>query len=89
MADLAARRRIAQEHLHSEDRVAVEATTNTWPVVELLGPFVAEIVVSNPMRTAAIAEDKVDAATLRAQYLPGVWPPDAVTAQLRQLIKLS
>jgi len=84
----------AQEHLHPDDRVAVEATTNTWPVVELLRPFVAEIVVSNPMRTAAIAEakvktDKVDAATLaqllRAQYLPGVWQPDAATAQLRQL----
>ncbi|MBV9581431.1 MAG: IS110 family transposase [Chloroflexi bacterium] len=84
----------AQERLHSDDRVAVEATTNTWPVVELLRPFVAEIVVSNPMRTAAIAEakvktDKVDAATLaqllRAQYLPGVWQPDAATAQLRQL----
>jgi transposase len=84
----------AQEHLHADDRVAVEATTNTWPVVELLRPFVAEIVVSNPMRTAAIAQakvktDKVDAATLaqllRARYLPGVWQPDAATAQLRQL----
>ena len=35
----------AQEHLHPDDRIAVEATTNTWPVVELLRPFVAEIVV--------------------------------------------
>lgn len=84
----------ADEYLRPDDHVAVEATTNTWPVVELLRPFVAEIVVSNPLRTAAIAEakvktDKVDALTLaqllRASYLPGVWQPDAATAQLRQL----
>src|SRR5512142_2751047 len=59
----------AAAHLHPDDRVALEATTNTWPVVDLLAPFVAEVVVSNPLRTRAIAEakvktDKVDAATL-------------------------
>lgn len=84
----------ANEFLRPDDHLAVEATTNTWPVVDLLRPFVAEIVVSNPLRTAAIAEakvktDKVDAVTLaqllRAHYLPGVWQPDAATAQLRQL----
>ena len=52
-------RGFAQSHLHADDRLAVEATTNTWPVVEVLRPFVAEIVVSNPMRTKAIAEAKV------------------------------
>jgi transposase len=87
-------RAFAQKHLHADDRLAVEATTNTWPVVELLRPFVAEIVVSNPLRTKAIAEanvktDKVDAHTLaqllRADYLPAVWQPDPATARLRGL----
>jgi len=39
--------------------VAVEATANTWPVVESLRPYVAEITVSNPMATKAIAHAKV------------------------------
>lgn len=47
-------------------RVALEATTNTWAVVGLLTPLVKEVVVSNPLRTRAIASakiktDKVDA----------------------------
>jgi len=87
-------RSFAEAELRPDDRVAVEATTNTWPVVELLQPYVGEIVVSNPLRTKAIAEakvktDKVDAETLarllRADYLPSVWQPDAATARLRQL----
>ncbi len=81
-------------YLRSDHYLAVEATTNTWPVVELFRPFVAEIVVSNPLRTAAIAEakvktDKVDAATLaqlfHASCLPGVFKPGAATAQLRPI----
>jgi transposase len=84
----------ARHQLRPDDRLAVEATTNTWPVVEVLRPFVAEVVVSNPLRTKAIAEarvktDKVDAHTLaqllRVDYLPAVWQPDAATARLRQL----
>ncbi len=87
-------RAFAQSQLRPDDRLAVEATTNTWPVVEVLRPFVSEIVVSNPLRTKAIAEakvktDKVDAHTLaqllRVDYLPAVWQPDAPTARLRQL----
>lgn len=87
-------RRFAERELRRDDRLAVEATTNTWPVVELLRPYVAEIVVSNPIKTKAIAEakvktDKVDAETLarllRADFLPSVWQPDAATAHLRQL----
>jgi transposase len=87
-------RRFAERELRQDDRVAVEATTNTWPVVELLRPYVGEIVVSNPLKTRAIAEakvktDKVDAETLarllRADYLPAVWQPDAATARLRHV----
>jgi transposase len=63
-------------------------------VVEVLRPYVAEITVSNPMATKAIAHakvktDKIDARTLaqllRADFLPSVWQPDAHTSRLRQL----
>jgi transposase len=52
------------------------------------------VIVSNPLRTRAIAEakiktDKVDAQVLaqllRCDYLPEVWQPDAATQELRQL----
>lgn len=51
----------------------LEATTNTWAVVDVLKPFVAAIATSNPLRTKAIAQakvktDKVDAEVL-AQLL--------------------
>jgi len=39
--------RFAKERLHRGDHLASEATTNTWPVVDVLQPFVAEIVKSN------------------------------------------
>lgn len=74
-----------------QHRVAL-ATTNSWPVATLLQPYVAEVVVSNPMATKAIASsrvktDKVDAETLahllRAAYLPAVWIPAEKTGNLR------
>lgn len=83
----------AREFLTKEDRVALEATTNTWAVVGVLKPFVAEVVVSNPLRTRAIADakvktDKVDALVLaqllRMDYLPRVWEPDDATRELRR-----
>jgi transposase len=83
----------ARAHL-KDARVAVEATFHTWPIVALLEPLVAEVMVSNPLRTKAIAQakietDKVDALVLaqllRADFLPRVWKPDADTQALRQL----
>jgi transposase len=80
--------------LRPDDRVALEATTNTWAIVRVLTPFVAEVVVSNPLRTRAIADakvktDKVDAEVLaqllRADFLPRVWQPDEATQRLRAL----
>ena len=85
--------RFAQQRLSPQHLLAVEATTNTWPVVELLAPFVQEVVVSNPMRTRAIASakiktDRVDALVLaqllRAGYLPRVWYPDPETQAMRR-----
>ncbi len=84
----------ARRHLSTEHRVALEATTNTWAVaVILLRPFCAQVVISNPLRTRAIAcakikTDKVDATVLaqllRLDYLPSVWTPDGSTQSLRR-----
>src|SRR6185369_12245463 len=83
-----------QRHLQPTDKVAVEATTNTWAVVEILKPFVAEVVVSNPLKAKAIAEakiktDKVDAEVLaqllRCDFLPRVWEPPVATQTLRRV----
>jgi transposase len=81
-------RAFAADHLRPTDHLAVEVTSNTWAFVRLIRPYVAHIVVSNPLKTKAIAEanvktDKVDARVLadllRCNYLPSVWvPPPAV-----------
>ena len=55
--------------LRPHDRVALEATTNTWAVVDLLEPHVAEVVVGNPLRTRAIAEVKVNTDKVDAEVL--------------------
>lgn len=84
----------AKHYLTKQDRVALEATTNTWGVVQVLEPFVSEIVVSNPLRTKAIASakiktDKVDALVLaqllRADFLPLVWKPPKEVQEMRSL----
>jgi len=84
----------ARTKLTPQDRVALEATTNTWAVVRLLRPFVAEVVASNPLATKAIAQakvktDKIDARVLaqllRCDFLPSVWQPDEATSLLREL----
>jgi transposase len=84
----------AQRALGRECAVALEATTNTWAVVDVLRPYCAEVVVSNPLRTKAIAEtkiktDRVDALVLaqllRSDFLPRVWQPDVETQRQRRL----
>jgi transposase len=90
-------RDFAAKRLEKDDKVVLEATTNTWAVVGELKPFVASVTTSNPLRTKAIAEakvktDKVDAEVLaqllRCDYLPGVWEPDGTTRRLRKLTGL-
>jgi len=82
----------AKVRLLPTDRVVLEATTNTWAVVRILKPFVAAVVVSNPLATKAIAQakvktDKVDAQVLaqllRCDFLPTVWEPDEATQKMR------
>ena len=55
-------------------------------VVRVLIPYVARVIVANPLQVKAIAHariktDKIDAgvlASLRAaDFLPEIWPPDA------------
>jgi transposase len=84
----------ARAQLLPTDRVALEATTNTWAVVRVLQPFVAEVAVGNPLKIKHIAEahvktDKIDAEVLaqllRCNYFPRVWQPDAATLALREL----
>jgi hypothetical protein len=49
----------ARRHLTKQHRVAFEATTSTWAVADILRPFCAEVVISNPLRTRAIASAKI------------------------------
>ena len=87
--------RIFADSLGPEDEVAIEATCNTHAIVRAIEPRVARVVVSNPMKTRAIAEakvktDKVDAAVLAellaADYLPSVWVADEGTQALRRQV---
>jgi transposase len=86
--------RFATRRIGPKTAVALEATTNTWAIVDILQPLVKEVVVSNPMRTRAIADakiktDKIDALVLakllRADFLPHVWCPDEGTKERRAL----
>ena len=87
--------RVFADSLGPEDEVAVEATCNTHAIVRLIEPRVKRVVVSNPMKTRAIAEakvktDKVDAEILcqllAADYLPSVWVADEQTQALRRQV---
>lgn len=79
--------------LRPDDQVVLEATMNTWAIADLLRESGARVVISNPLRTKAIAEariktDKVDALTLAqllaADFVPEVWAPDEETRRLRR-----
>jgi transposase len=83
------------ETLGANDQVALEATINTFAIARLLEEHAGRVVISNPLRTRAIADakiktDKVDAGVLAqllaADYLPGVWQPNESTRVLRRLV---
>jgi transposase len=87
-------KQFAATHLRPGDHVAVEVTSNTWAFTRMIKPHVANVVVSNPMKTKAIAEanvktDKVDARVLadllRCDYLPSVWVPSPAVEDNRAL----
>lgn len=77
-----------------DDQVALEATGNSDAIAGLLSQYAGRVVVSNPLKTRAIAEakiktDKVDARILAqllaVDFLPPVWLPDDRTAMLRRM----
>ncbi len=83
------------QRLGPEDQVVLEATGNTYAIVQVLQQHAGRVVVSNPVQTRAIADakiktDRVDAEVLvrllAGGWLPEVWVPDAATQALRQQV---
>lgn len=81
--------------LSSTDEVVIEATGNSMAVSHVLSPYVARVVIANPLQVKAIAHarvktDKVDAGILAslhaAGFLPEIWTPDAATERMRRLV---
>ena len=81
--------------LSKDDEVVVEATGNAMAVVRVLSPYVARVIVANPLQVKAIAHariktDKIDAGVLAqlraADFLPEVWVPDPETERRRRLV---
>lgn len=81
--------------LGSDDQVVLEASTNTWAIADIMAAHAGRVVVSNPLRTRAIAQakvktDEIDARTLAsllaADYIPEVWQPDQATRELRRRV---
>ncbi len=81
--------------LDKADEVVVEATGNAMAVVRVLSPYVARVIMANPLQVRAIAHariktDKIDAAVLAqlraADFLPEVWLPAPATERLQRLV---
>ena len=57
------------KRLLASDEVVIEATANSMGVSRVLAPFVARVIIANPLQVKAIAQahvktDKIDAGTL-------------------------
>lgn len=85
----------AAAHLQPTDVVVLEASTNVWPIHDLLEPLVAHIVVVHPNHVKVIAAssvktDKRDtlalARLLAANLLTSIWVPPAAVRELRGLV---
>jgi len=85
----------AAAHLQPTDEVVLEASTNVWPIHDLLEPLVADIVVVHPNHVKVIAESSVKtdqrdalalARLLAANLLSSVWVPPAHVRELRVLV---
>jgi len=83
------------QQLGPDDQLVLESTSNAFPVAELLAQHAGRVVISNPMRTRAIADakvktDHVDAAVLAqllaADFVPQVWIPDERIRELRRAV---
>jgi transposase len=85
----------AAAHLQPKDAVVLEASTNVWPIHDLLEPLAAHIVVVHPNHVKIIAAssvktDKRDtlalARLLAANLLSSVWVPPIHVRELRGLV---
>ena len=81
--------------LRASDVVVVVEAGNAMALVRVLSPFVARVIIANPLQVKAIAHahvktDKIDAGVLAslhaAGFLPEVWTPDPETERLRRLV---
>ena len=61
--------------LGPEDVVALEASTNTWALADLVGAHAGRVVVSNPLRTRAIASASARPTTSTPRLWPSSSPP--------------
>ena len=62
--------------LRKNDEVVIEATGNAMAVVRVLSPFVARVIIANPLQVKAIAyahvkTDKIDAGVLANLHAAG------------------
>lgn len=82
------------EQLEPEGVIALEASTNVWPIYDLLVRKTPHVLVANPIKTRAIAEariktDELDALTLAklacSGFIAEVWIPDPQIRDLRIL----
>jgi transposase len=85
----------AENHFLKTDKVALEATTNAWNLVDMLQDLVGEVKVANTLKIRLIADsrsktDKHDALVLAkllaARMLPEVWIPPHHVRELRSLV---
>lgn len=85
----------AQTHLEPTDAVVLEATTNAWPLYDLLQPLVASVTVvhSNVVQLITTARVKTDARDalhlarlLSTGLLTSIWVPPKEVRELRTLV---
>ena len=81
--------------LQPTDEVVIEATGNCMAVSRVLSPFVAQVIIANPLQVKAIAHahvktDKIDAGVLAslqaAGFLPSIWTPPPEVERMRRLV---
>jgi transposase len=85
----------AAAHLQPTDVVVLEASTNVWPIHDLLEGLVARVVVVHPnhvkvITASSVKTDKRDtlalARLLAANLLTSIWIPPAHVRELRGLV---
>jgi transposase len=83
------------QSLRLTDEVVIEATGNCMAVSRVLSPFVARVIIANPLQVKAIAyahvkTDKIDAGVLAslqaAGFLPQIWTPAPEVERRRRLV---